>query len=1090
MKKSALILIISWISLLQAAWLTNQPVFLTQPDGKKLDLLASGDEYNNWLHDKQLYTVMQAENGYYVYAKQERGALVPSNWVVGECDPTTLPIHPNLRVSAKVMTDRRNARLFELTRNTDGTRAPSTGTLNNIVVFIRFADQSEFTTTLSTYQSMFNATTGNSLQNYFKEASYNQLTISSSFYPTQSGTTVVSYRDSHNRGYFSPYNATTNTIGYQDDATHTAREHTMLKSAIESIASSVPSSLTIDGDGDGKVDNVCFIIQGGSDGWSDLLWPHRWSLYSYTVNINGKRVYDYNLQLATYLNSSGVGVLCHEMFHSLGAPDLYHYTDNDITPAGGWDLMEANANPPEHMTAYMKFRYGNWISSIPVISTAGTYTLNPITSSSGQCYKIASPYSSTEYFVVEYRRKTGTFENSVPGSGLIAYRINTAADGDGNASGPPDELYIFRPGGTPTVDGSISNAYFSSESGRTSISSVTDPYPFLANGSAGGLSLNTIGSAGATISFNVAINNISLPAPTSLTAIVSGSSVNLSWTSPAYFTSRWIQWGTDNNAASLGASGGGQSQFIGAVRFASTDLTNVAGQYLTKVSFYPSISGASYTIKVWRNGSSTSPGTQVISQAVSTYTAGTMNTVTLSSPVQIISGQELWFGVDASTASGFSLGMDAGPAIVGKGDMLKWGSSSWTTLATNHSINRNWNLKGYVEDIRATVPALEPILELSSHYTNSGIPEVQENTLALDTASPQNYSNDRGLNQFKIYRDNTYLGVVSVGTTTYTDSSPGFGTHNYYVTSIFSGGESLPSNVASVTVNDGNDTAASATLLTLNATNLTMGVDYVGDVDWYRFYLTKASTVFLYTEKPTSSSLDPKAWLYGPYLSNGSNLVATAYIASDDDGNSNLQPKIKYTVTQSGWYFLRISYYNNAPTSSNESKGGVRATTGGYNLFVYALAAPNSFRVTNNVTSASISWLAPSFAPDSYKLYRNGTLIANPTTNSYMDATAPHGIALAYSVASVYTSPSGESGNTDAITTYILDAPATVLVQSDSTAITLSWTTVDAAVSYKIYAASSQGGEFTQIGSTTSTSFQIPLPVSDRLKYFRVTAFR
>ena len=96
-----------------------------------------------------------------------------------------------------------------------------------------------------------------------------------------------------------------------------------------------------------------------------------------------------------------------------------------------------------------------WITSIPTITTTGTYTLNPITSSTNNAYRINSPNSTTEYYVVEYRRKTGTFESSLPGSGLLVYRINLSIPSGqwGNDCGPPDELYVYRPGGTspPTV---------------------------------------------------------------------------------------------------------------------------------------------------------------------------------------------------------------------------------------------------------------------------------------------------------------------------------------------------------------------------------------------------------------------------------------------------------------------------------------------------------------------------------------------------------------------------------------------------------------------------------------------------------------
>ena len=51
------------------------------------------------------------------------------------------------------------------------------------------------------------------MKRYFLEASYGAVTIDSTFYPTSSGNTVVSYQDSHNRSYYKPYDATTNPGG-------------------------------------------------------------------------------------------------------------------------------------------------------------------------------------------------------------------------------------------------------------------------------------------------------------------------------------------------------------------------------------------------------------------------------------------------------------------------------------------------------------------------------------------------------------------------------------------------------------------------------------------------------------------------------------------------------------------------------------------------------------------------------------------------------------------------------------------------------------------------------------------------------------
>jgi alpha-tubulin suppressor-like RCC1 family protein len=273
----------------------------------------------------------------------------------------------------------------------------------------------------------------------------------------------------------------------------------LLANAVDAISASVPSDLILDGDGDGNVDSVCFVVRGEPTAWSTLLWPHKTSLSSQTVYINSERVYSYNLQLQSVFT---VGVLCHEMFHLLGAPDLYHYY-YDLSPVGPWDLMEWNLDPPQHMAAYMKYRYGNWIGSIPEITVPGTYILNPLTSAVDNCYKIRSRTPS-QYFVVEYRREASSvFEDSLPGTGLLVYRIDTARDGYGNPWGPPDEVYVYRPGGTPTTDGDLSSACFSSSAGRVAISDTTDPAGFLADGAPGGLDISDVSAASGTISFNV-----------------------------------------------------------------------------------------------------------------------------------------------------------------------------------------------------------------------------------------------------------------------------------------------------------------------------------------------------------------------------------------------------------------------------------------------------------------------------------------------------------------------------------------------------------------------------------------------------------
>ena len=165
--------------------------------------------------------------------------------------------------------------------------------------------------------------------------------------------------------------------------------------------------------------------------------------------------------------------------------------------------MGTTLNPPQHPGAYTKRLYGTWIDSIPTITTPGTYTLDALTSSSNNAYRINSPYTSDEYFLVEYRKKTGTFEGNLPNEGLLVYRINRTVNGGGNEKGPPDEVYIYRPGGTSSTEGTCDDAPYSNKPGRRRIDDSTSPGSFLSTGNPGGLYLYDVAPNGDKISFSV-----------------------------------------------------------------------------------------------------------------------------------------------------------------------------------------------------------------------------------------------------------------------------------------------------------------------------------------------------------------------------------------------------------------------------------------------------------------------------------------------------------------------------------------------------------------------------------------------------------
>ena len=489
MKKTFLLIIALLGAMLCAiaAPLKNMEVRLTQPDGQVIHCFASGDEFYNYLHDANGFTIVKGDDSYYCYAMHDsQGQVVASPYRVGSIDPASVGLQPNVTISNEEYRQCRQERERHIQPlNRSKNRELNHGIYNNLVVFIRFAGDTYHTTPFTEVDSMFNASNYESisLHNYYHHVSYNQLDLRSYFYPEPDGQTILSYEDIHPKEYYMPYDPVSNPIGYQDWET-AEREFSMLERAINYVADQVPDTLDLDYNGDGNVDNVVFVIKGTPGEWASLLWPHRWCIYDREVWLNGLRVYDFNLQLEQggYFN---VSTLCHEMFHSLGAPDLYHYSGG-IDAVGQWDVLCSDTEPPQQPGVYMKYKYGNWIDEIPDIT--GNYGYYEIEADSWEgnrrnAWRIRTS-DPNQFIVIEYRNSDDVFDSQVPDGGLVIYRIDTRFDGNAGWNGTDqfDEIYVFRPGGSVNEAGDLSRANFCAERNRTDFNGISsDPHIFLTN---------------------------------------------------------------------------------------------------------------------------------------------------------------------------------------------------------------------------------------------------------------------------------------------------------------------------------------------------------------------------------------------------------------------------------------------------------------------------------------------------------------------------------------------------------------------------------------------------------------------------------
>ena len=138
------------MAMASAAPVRYMPVVRVQPNGDTLRCYVSGDEFFHRLHDGEGYTIVQnPATGEYVYAALSDGLLQPTEYVAGHVNPASVGLTPGLVPSSSEL--RRLQALWDVPEKyrpaTAKTSGANHGTINNIVIFIRFADDTAFSTT-------------------------------------------------------------------------------------------------------------------------------------------------------------------------------------------------------------------------------------------------------------------------------------------------------------------------------------------------------------------------------------------------------------------------------------------------------------------------------------------------------------------------------------------------------------------------------------------------------------------------------------------------------------------------------------------------------------------------------------------------------------------------------------------------------------------------------------------------------------------------------------------------------------------------------------------------------------------------------
>lgn len=421
-------------------------VRVKQPDGSYVTLRLHGDEWRHYQTTTDGYTVVKDHRGFFVYAEKDAGELKATAQVAHDLterdDKEQVFLKGIEKNQAPAMSDHATTMCHQIqqiqrqklaSRRAQGARASQYdySKFKGLIVLVEYKDKSfsreDYKDIVNNmvnkegYSGFDDLKLTGSVRDYFSDNSYG------SFQPEFDvvGPYKVNYSQYSPRG-----------VDNVDP---------IIIAAIDAADEDVDFS-EYDGDGDGMVDLIYFIVAGNGANYSGndsrLWWPHRYVVYqpssgSYGMEKDGVTLYDYasSTELMGYtsypqtVRIDGIGTIVHEFSHVLGLPDFYDadYEENgQSNDPGDWSVMAGgcyadNGDTPVGYSLYERYSVG-FMDEPQTIDKEGSYTLNSLPTS-GEGYRINSAVSD-EFFLFENRQQADfVWDSYLPGSGLLVHRV-------------------------------------------------------------------------------------------------------------------------------------------------------------------------------------------------------------------------------------------------------------------------------------------------------------------------------------------------------------------------------------------------------------------------------------------------------------------------------------------------------------------------------------------------------------------------------------------------------------------------------------------------------------------------------------------
>jgi M6 family metalloprotease-like protein len=432
-----------------------------QPDGTILNLTQIGDEYLQWFETQEGYSVIKDSDNWWKYAakgktindehhNEEFISIEPTQFKVGKDDVISLNLSKGIR--PKFIESQKNNKDRVTTLYTSGSGGPSmsnnyydpvNGTQTIIAVLIQFTDLNGSRDAAYLTSKLFNQSPmSNSIYNYYKEVSLDQLYITGYVYPTW-------FNSSHNYSYYGANTGPNDPISddnYVDNGyINIVVNPSALLYEVINLSDDQINYATYDTNSDCYVDHLMIIAAGYDERTNETYMNSKRAPAGPIITNDPCIVSGQNVMIRSYIvvsEETVYGSYAHEIGHDLtswahgptGLPDLYDYTYFS-RGIGVWDLMAYGDNPgagrkPSHLSAYSKVMKG-WVMP-QLVNTSGEQSVlasENISNNNQKVYELA--INNHEYFLIENRQKLG-FDSDLPGNGLFIWHIDNSKEDNNN----------------------------------------------------------------------------------------------------------------------------------------------------------------------------------------------------------------------------------------------------------------------------------------------------------------------------------------------------------------------------------------------------------------------------------------------------------------------------------------------------------------------------------------------------------------------------------------------------------------------------------------------------------------------------------